>query len=92
MTTAIRVFLKGERAQDLVEYSLLLGFVALGSAGLMLNSGGSIANVWSSANSKLTGSATTVTSTAALNSTITGGTATGGTVTVYHNDDEHDRR
>jgi len=93
MATAIREFLNGERAQDLVEYSLLLGLVVIGSAALMLNSGGPISNVWSSANSTLRGSANTVPSTVSSpTSTTTAGTVSGGTVTSTHHDDGDDNR
>ena len=43
-----------EQGQDLVEYSLLLAFVALASAALFINAGTSIAGIWTTANSHLT--------------------------------------
>lgn len=46
-------FLKNESGQDLVEYTLLLAFVALASAALFIGTGGSINGIWSKANSKL---------------------------------------
>ena len=45
--------LKHEGGQDLIEYSLILAFVALSSAALMLRSGTEVSQVWSSANSVL---------------------------------------
>ena len=46
-------FLKEEDGQDLVEYTLLLSFVALASAGLFVAGGGSLAGIWTTANSRL---------------------------------------
>ena len=46
-------FASEEKGQDLVEYSLLLAFVALASAALFINAGGSIAGIWSQANTRL---------------------------------------
>ncbi len=47
-------FLRDEQGQDLVEYTLLLAFVALASAALFINAGGSINGIWTTANSRLT--------------------------------------
>jgi Flp pilus assembly pilin Flp len=47
-------FLSDERGQDLVEYTLLLAFVCLGSAALFINAGGSISGIWGVTNSRLT--------------------------------------
>lgn len=46
-------FWNEEDGQDLVEYTLLLAFVALASAALFINAGGSINSIWTSANSRL---------------------------------------
>jgi Flp pilus assembly pilin Flp len=43
-----------EQAQDLIEYTLLMAFVALASAALFLGAGGSIAGIWTTSNSQLT--------------------------------------
>jgi Flp pilus assembly pilin Flp len=51
----IKHFVRDEEAQDLIEYTLILAFVALTSAGLFMNAGGSIANIWGNANAALTG-------------------------------------
>ncbi len=45
--------LRGDSGQDLIEYTLLLAFVALASAGLFISSGGDVSKIWSSANSML---------------------------------------
>jgi Flp pilus assembly pilin Flp len=47
-------FVRDEQGQDLIEYTLLLAFVALASAALFTSAGGSINGIWSSANSQLT--------------------------------------
>lgn len=46
-------FIREEQGQDLVEYTLLLAFVALASAGLFISAGGSITSIWNIANSRL---------------------------------------
>ncbi|HXM41529.1 MAG TPA: hypothetical protein VN924_09770 [Bryobacteraceae bacterium] len=53
-----KVFFSEDAGQDLVEYTLLMAFVALASAGLFLSSGANVEQVWSSANSVLTAAAT----------------------------------
>ena len=42
-----------EQGQDLIEYTLLLAFVALASAALFVGAGGSVKGIWSSTNSQL---------------------------------------
>ena len=42
-----------EQGQDLIEYTLLMAFVALASAGLVLGAGGSIKGIWSVSNNQL---------------------------------------
>jgi Flp pilus assembly pilin Flp len=49
----IRRFLQDGQAQDMVEYTLMLAFVALASAGLYLGAGGSVSNIWGSASDNL---------------------------------------
>jgi Flp pilus assembly pilin Flp len=46
----------------LIEYTLLLAFVALASAALFISAGGSINTIWSVANSQLSVAATSATS------------------------------
>lgn len=53
MQLAFSNFWRAEGGQDLIEYTLLLAFVALASAALFLGSGGSIKGIWSVANSTL---------------------------------------
>jgi len=42
-----------ESGQDLIEYTLLMAFVALASAALFIGAGGSIQGIWSVTNSQL---------------------------------------
>jgi Flp pilus assembly pilin Flp len=51
--TFLRNLWKEEQGQDLIEYTLLMAFVALASAALFLGTGGSIKGIWSSTNSQL---------------------------------------
>jgi len=51
--TYLSSFWKDERGQDLIEYSLLMAFVALASAALFLGAGKSISGIWSTTNSQL---------------------------------------
>jgi Flp pilus assembly pilin Flp len=51
--TLLRNFWKDEQGQDLIEYTLLLGFVALASAALFISAGGSIKGIWSTTQSQL---------------------------------------
>lgn len=47
-------FFREERGQDLIEYTLLLAFVALAAAGLFIQAGSATAGIWGTANSVLT--------------------------------------
>jgi len=53
MTLALRNFWREDQGQDLIEYTLLMAFVALASAALFIGAGGSIQNIWSISNSQL---------------------------------------
>ena len=46
-------FLRDEQGQDLIEYTLLMAFVALASAALFLGAGGSISSIWTVSNNQL---------------------------------------
>ena len=52
--TFLRNFWNDEQGQDLIEYTLLMAFVALASAALFLGAGGSIKGIWTTTNSQLT--------------------------------------
>ena len=49
----LKAFWKEDQGQDLIEYTLLMAFVALASAALFLGAGGSISGIWSTSNSQL---------------------------------------
>lgn len=46
-----------EEGQDLIEYTLLLAFVALASAALFIQAGASVSTIWVSANTLLNNAA-----------------------------------
>jgi Flp pilus assembly pilin Flp len=46
-------FLRDEQGQDLVEYTLLLAFVALAAAAVFMNASNSINTIWGSAQDTL---------------------------------------
>jgi Flp pilus assembly pilin Flp len=48
-----RGFWKQEEGQDLVEYTLLIAFVAMASAALFIGGGAQVAGIWSVGNSRL---------------------------------------
>jgi Flp pilus assembly pilin Flp len=50
----MKSFLKDEQGQDLIEYTLLLAFVALGAAALFQGMGTSISGIWTGANTQMT--------------------------------------
>lgn len=49
----LRSFWFGEDGQDLIEYTLLMAFVAMASAAIFIGAGGSIKGIWSVSNSQL---------------------------------------
>jgi Flp pilus assembly pilin Flp len=51
--TFLRNFWNDEQGQDLIEYTLLMAFVALASAALFLGAGGSIKGIWGVTNNQL---------------------------------------
>ena len=61
MKTFIKNFLIEEQGQDLIEYTLLMAFIALASAAIFVNAGGSISGIWGSANTQLANAATAAT-------------------------------
>ena len=50
-------FLKDEQGQDLIEYTLLIAFIALASASIFVSAGGSISSIWGSASTQLSNAA-----------------------------------
>lgn len=57
--TFLQNFLVNEQGQDLIEYTLLMAFVALASAALFLGAGGSIKGIWVTTNNELVKANTT---------------------------------
>jgi Flp pilus assembly pilin Flp len=51
--TFLRNFWNDEQGQDLIEYTLLLAFVALASAALFIGAGDSIKGIWTTTNTQL---------------------------------------
>jgi Flp pilus assembly pilin Flp len=51
--TYLRNFWNDEQGQDLIEYTLLLAFVALASAALFIGAGSNISKIWTTTNSQL---------------------------------------
>ena len=51
-------FVKDEQGQDLIEYTLLMAFIALASAAIFVNAGKSISTIWGSASTQLSNAAT----------------------------------
>jgi Flp pilus assembly pilin Flp len=51
--TILNSFLNDEQGQDLIEYTLLIAFVALASAGLFIGFGGSVGGIWGVSNTEL---------------------------------------
>ena len=54
----IKNFWNDDQGQDLIEYTLLMAFVALASAALFLGAGGSIKGIWTTSNSQLEAAST----------------------------------
>jgi Flp pilus assembly pilin Flp len=53
MLSFMQKFWQDESGQDLIEYTLLLAFVALASASLFLSAGNSVSGIWGNASSQL---------------------------------------
>ena len=51
--TFLRNFWNDDQGQDLIEYTLLMAFVALASAALFIGAGGSIKGIWTATNTQL---------------------------------------
>jgi Flp pilus assembly pilin Flp len=50
-------FVKDEQGQDLIEYTLLMAFIALASAAIFVNAGNSIKGIWGAASTQLSNAA-----------------------------------
>ena len=51
--TILRNFWNEDQGQDLIEYTLLMAFVALASAALFIGAGGSVSGIWGAVNTQL---------------------------------------
>jgi Flp pilus assembly pilin Flp len=51
--TFLRNLWNDEQGQDLIEYTLLMAFVALASAALFIGAGGSIRGIWAKTSTQL---------------------------------------
>ena len=60
--TYLRSLWNDEQGQDLIEYTLLLAFVALASAALFIGAGGKINSIWQITNNTLSNAASYATS------------------------------
>jgi len=58
----MRVFWREEEGQDLIEYTLLLAFVAMAAAALFIGSGGKVKTIWTITNNTLSNAASYATS------------------------------
>ena len=58
MINMIYKFWRNEEAQDLIEYTLLLAFVTLGSAALLTSASKSANTIWTNASTTLSNAAT----------------------------------
>jgi Flp pilus assembly pilin Flp len=59
MKKMIASFVREEEGQDLIEYTLLMAFIALASAAIFVKAGSSISQIWGSANTQLASAAAT---------------------------------
>jgi Flp pilus assembly pilin Flp len=53
----LRRFVRDERGQDLIEYTLLMAFIALTSAAIFINAGKSVKGIWGVASNQLSNAA-----------------------------------
>jgi Flp pilus assembly pilin Flp len=56
MTPLLR-FLEDEQGQDLIEYTLLMAFIALASAAIFVQAGSSVNAIWQTASNQLSNAA-----------------------------------
>jgi Flp pilus assembly pilin Flp len=56
--TFLRNFWNDEQGQDLIEYTLLMAFIALASAAIFVGAGTSVNGIWKAASGQLANAAT----------------------------------
>jgi len=57
MKALLNNFLREESGQDLIEYTLLMAFVALASASIFLQAGNSVGTIWQSGSTQISNAA-----------------------------------
>ena len=57
MKSLIKNFILDESGQDLIEYTLLLAFIALASASLFVSAGNSVSSIWQAGSTQLSNAA-----------------------------------
>jgi Flp pilus assembly pilin Flp len=57
MKNALLCFVRDEEGQDLIEYTLLMAFIALASAAIFVGAGSSVSSIWKSASNQLSNAA-----------------------------------
>ncbi|HTA45292.1 MAG TPA: Flp family type IVb pilin [Bryobacteraceae bacterium] len=57
MRSFMQSFWREESGQDLIEYTLLMAFVALASASLFISAGNSVSGIWGVASNQLSNAA-----------------------------------
>jgi Flp pilus assembly pilin Flp len=62
MMNLLRNLWLDDQGQDLIEYTLLMAFVALASAALFISAGTSVSKIWSTTNSQLSTAAASASS------------------------------
>ncbi len=100
MLKKLRAFLRNDRGQDLIEYTMLLAFLCLVVTGIFVNVSGGVNAIWTSGNTTLTAGAQAASGTVASSSSdpaappttppADGGQQPGGG--DGHHDDHHDYR
>jgi Flp pilus assembly pilin Flp len=50
-------FIREESGQDLIEYTLLMAFIALASASIFISAGGSVSAIWQNGSTELSSAA-----------------------------------
>ena len=58
MKAFLKRFVQEEEGQDLIEYTLLMAFIALASASIFVSAGTSVSSIWGNANTQLASAAT----------------------------------
>jgi len=62
MRTILINFLQDEQGQDLIEYTLLMAFIALASAAIFVSAGTSLTTIWTKGSDTLSNAAVTTAS------------------------------